>query len=176
MQFISEIQKLKKQVRLLQKITIILSAILLFIMLASASLGSFTLIQATRFEVIDESGNVMQVLDKEGLKQTNNNHQNWNNNYDRHNSNDRIRFLFNRLGSSSGYIQISNLSGELLATQNYYCQFDEKIIINNTVTYFFDKNTQEIRLNNALVIGNAADINKAIDLCLFHYANSIFQP
>jgi hypothetical protein len=173
----SEIETLKKQVHRLQKFALFVSIMLVLVTLISAGFGTHTLIQATRFEVIDESGNVIQILDREGLRQNGQtSNQNWNNNSGRHNQNDRIRFIFNKLGSSSGFVQINNLAGETIATQNFYTQFDEKIIVNYNIVYYFDKNTKEVRFNNVLVIGNASEIDKAIDICLFHYVNNLFQP
>ncbi len=170
----TEMNELKWKVKKLQKIVIFLSSIIILLISLSTSYIYNTVIQANRIEIIDESGNIVQVLDKNGLKASNTHQNQWHQNNNFYNTN-MVRFVYKKVGSSSGFVQISTLSGEYIESQNYYSHFDEKIVINNTFEYYFEKNSQKVLFNNALEIGRAENIDKAIDLCLFHYVNQIYQ-
>jgi len=165
----TELQKLKSEIKILKRYTFVTTTLLLSILLISATYRSYTVIQAHKFEVIDYQGNVVQTIDQYGIH---GNYQEYNNNQ----PNNRVRFLYNKLGSSSGFIQINNLQGTTIETINYFSHFSEKITINNTVNYIYNANTNEVSLQNAIVVGKAEGIDKAIDVAIFHYVNNIYEP
>ncbi|HAN77127.1 MAG TPA: hypothetical protein DCQ31_04805 [Bacteroidales bacterium] len=171
----NEIRKLKAEITLLKRYVLIVTALFLGTILLSAAYQNFTVIQANRFEVIDSRGNVLQTLDQNGLSHYNitneSNHSNGN-----HTNKKEIRFLYNRIGGGTGFIQVNKLTGESIETLNYYSHFDEKIVINNTVNYLYNQVTKEVSFQNALVLGKAENIEKAIDLAIFHYVNTIYEP
>lgn len=151
-------------------ITVILVA---FIFIAAKS-SRYTVIQAHKFEIVDTYGNVVITIDQNGYKSNLNTNPDFSNNSNA-SINGRIKYLFKRFGTSSGFISISTLSGKDIESINYFSSFNEKITINHQVEYFYNKSTTEVFFSNALGIGKAANFEMALDLAAYHYVNHIYE-